>query len=250
MYFNARWLDVSTGRFAQADSIIPPSQGVQAWDRYAYTNNSPVNFTDPRGHKAVCGEYGEECGEDELDALTGVIGGSKPKDMKSSDKLVEMIIYWENAGGYPDQYPYEDMGGTCTIGYGHVLINPGKEGCSGWPNHTWNANNPLSLEEAEYILAQDINNVEMVIKKTITADLTQAQFDALVSYIFNSGGESNQPFRTKGIPELINSGNYQGAADAIASGPITSGKPPMTSDKLIERRLAEATLFLYGIYVP
>jgi len=30
--------------------MIPQQQGVQAWDRYAYVNNSPVNYTDPRGH--------------------------------------------------------------------------------------------------------------------------------------------------------------------------------------------------------
>ncbi|MBK9210306.1 MAG: RHS repeat-associated core domain-containing protein [Anaerolineales bacterium] len=50
MYYNARWYDPVLGRFAQADSIIPQNQGVQAWDRYAYVNNSPVNATDPTGH--------------------------------------------------------------------------------------------------------------------------------------------------------------------------------------------------------
>jgi len=30
MFYNARWLDVSLGRFAQADSIVPP--GVQGLD--------------------------------------------------------------------------------------------------------------------------------------------------------------------------------------------------------------------------
>jgi hypothetical protein len=33
------------------------AQGVQAWDRYAYVNNSPVNYNDPSGHcidPAVC----------------------------------------------------------------------------------------------------------------------------------------------------------------------------------------------------
>ncbi len=53
MFYNARWYDPALGRFAQADTIIPQSQGVQAWDRYAYTNNSPVNYTDPSGHCAL-----------------------------------------------------------------------------------------------------------------------------------------------------------------------------------------------------
>jgi RHS repeat-associated protein len=56
MFYNARWYDPGLGRFAQADSIVPA--GVQGYDRYAYVNNSPVNFTDPSGHK-----IDEGCGQ-------------------------------------------------------------------------------------------------------------------------------------------------------------------------------------------
>ena len=49
-FYNARWYDSSIGRFAQADTIIPP--GVQGLDRYAYVNNSPMNYVDPTGHDA------------------------------------------------------------------------------------------------------------------------------------------------------------------------------------------------------
>ena len=50
MFYNARWYDSALGRFVQADTMIPQYQGVQAWDRYAYVNNSPINFNDPSGH--------------------------------------------------------------------------------------------------------------------------------------------------------------------------------------------------------
>ncbi|MDQ3004855.1 MAG: RHS repeat-associated core domain-containing protein [Chloroflexota bacterium] len=50
-FYNARWYDPSLGRFAQADTIIPQSQGVQAWDRYAYVNNNPIKYVDPNGHE-------------------------------------------------------------------------------------------------------------------------------------------------------------------------------------------------------
>jgi hypothetical protein len=30
--------------------MIPQRQGVQAWDRYAYTNNNPITYNDPSGH--------------------------------------------------------------------------------------------------------------------------------------------------------------------------------------------------------
>ncbi|MFZ5922854.1 MAG: RHS repeat-associated core domain-containing protein [Chloroflexota bacterium] len=39
-----------TGRFAQADTLVPG--GVQGLDRYAYVNNSPINYIDPSGHIA------------------------------------------------------------------------------------------------------------------------------------------------------------------------------------------------------
>jgi RHS repeat-associated protein len=53
-FYNARWYDSALGRFTSPDSIIPEaSQGVQAWDRYAYVNNSPLNYADPSGHCLV-----------------------------------------------------------------------------------------------------------------------------------------------------------------------------------------------------
>jgi len=39
-----------TGRFAQADTIVPDTGNVQAWDRYAYANNNPAKYIDPTGH--------------------------------------------------------------------------------------------------------------------------------------------------------------------------------------------------------
>jgi len=54
MFYNARWYDPTIGRFAQADTIVPvQTQGVQAWDRYAYSNNNSVRYIDPSGHMAI-----------------------------------------------------------------------------------------------------------------------------------------------------------------------------------------------------
>jgi RHS repeat-associated protein len=77
MFYNARWYDPALGRMAQADSIIPG--GVQGLDRYAYVNNSPVNFTDPSGHKictddGYCGSYNDYSYQKHMytDAITNV----------------------------------------------------------------------------------------------------------------------------------------------------------------------------------
>ncbi len=51
MFYNARWYDPVLGRFNQPDTLIPEqSQGVQAWDRFAYVNNNPISYNDPTGH--------------------------------------------------------------------------------------------------------------------------------------------------------------------------------------------------------
>jgi RHS repeat-associated protein len=50
-FYQARWYDPALGRFAQADTIIP-GQDAQAFDRYAYSNNNPINYKDPDGHAA------------------------------------------------------------------------------------------------------------------------------------------------------------------------------------------------------
>jgi RHS repeat-associated protein len=61
-FYGARWLDPALGRFTSPDSIIPEqSQGVQAYDRYAYANNNAVKYTDPTGHMVDDGCRTEGC---------------------------------------------------------------------------------------------------------------------------------------------------------------------------------------------
>ncbi len=52
-YFQARWFDSALGRFISADTIIPRTGGVLAWDRYLYTLGNPLKYTDPSGHE-IC----------------------------------------------------------------------------------------------------------------------------------------------------------------------------------------------------
>jgi RHS repeat-associated protein len=89
-FYNARWYDSSLGRFAQADSIIPEqSQGIQAWDRYAYANNNPVLYDDPTGHKA-CGD-GEafHCNNGKRDKRVSLISPEKEFTRKAKSPLHE-----------------------------------------------------------------------------------------------------------------------------------------------------------------
>ena len=48
--FITRFYSPLLGRFTQPDSIIPSLSNSQAWNRYAYAYNNPLNYTDPSGH--------------------------------------------------------------------------------------------------------------------------------------------------------------------------------------------------------
>jgi RHS repeat-associated protein len=49
-YYGARWYDPAVGRFIQADNLIPDQGNSQSWDRYSYTLNNPLKYSDPSGY--------------------------------------------------------------------------------------------------------------------------------------------------------------------------------------------------------
>ena len=49
-FYASRFYDSSLAHFVQPDSIIPSAGNPQAYDHYAYVNNSPIMFNDPSGH--------------------------------------------------------------------------------------------------------------------------------------------------------------------------------------------------------
>jgi RHS repeat-associated protein len=65
-YYGARWYDSSLGRFLSPDTVVPGSGDTQGWDRFAYSYNNLLIYTDPSGHDPVnhsCYEQGDPgCG--------------------------------------------------------------------------------------------------------------------------------------------------------------------------------------------
>jgi RHS repeat-associated protein len=53
IYMNARCYLPEVGRFVSADTIVPEPQNPQDWNRYTYTRNNPITYTDPSGHLSV-----------------------------------------------------------------------------------------------------------------------------------------------------------------------------------------------------
>jgi RHS repeat-associated protein len=49
-YYGARWYDSYLNRWTSPDSIIPDPFDPIAYDRYAYSRNNPLRYSDPSGH--------------------------------------------------------------------------------------------------------------------------------------------------------------------------------------------------------
>ena len=76
-------------------------------------------------------------------------------------------------------------------------------------------------------------------RRGITVSLTQYQFDALVSFVYNPGGHFLP------VAQAINQGDITRAMAIVKTRNTTGGK---VSKGLIIRRTKEITLFEHGIY--
>ncbi len=61
MDYIARNYDPGIGRFLQPDTIVPSVENPQAFNRYSYVMNSPVNLNDPTGHWSCHSDSNYRC---------------------------------------------------------------------------------------------------------------------------------------------------------------------------------------------
>ena len=114
-----------------------------------------------------------------------------------------------------------------TIGYGHTRnVRPG---------------DTCSQAQADAWLVQDLMSVEIALNDLITWPITQGQFDALASLMFNTGPK---PFLSDNIlgdfDDFINSGNLAEIRSRIAQFRMADGKVMYGLQK---RRRAEQALW-------
>ena len=94
----------------------------------------------------------------------------------------------------------------------------------------------ISKDMAEKMFRKDVSYFENIVNETITATITQNQFNALVSFVYNNG-ETN--FIKGSVDDLINQGNMK-AAYAVWARYINSAGKPVPG--LVNRRNAEIAL--------
>lgn len=121
---------------------------------------------------------------------------------------------------------YDDGGGVLTIGAGHTAM-------AGPPTPTGGMK--ISLEESFNIFRQDLRKYEGEVFQAINVSLSQNQFDALVSWHFNTGRINNSTLTTK-----LNDGDYAGAAKEFSNWNKSNGK---VLRGLVNRRKRETAIF-------
>lgn len=115
----------------------------------------------------------------------------------------------------------------------------------GW-GHTSTARKGMVITEAqaEKLLRQDLAWVRAVIAKEVKVPLSQPQYDALASFIFNLGGAN---FKSSTLLRRLNASDYLGAANEFLKwDKQRQGGKLVTLRGLTRRRREERVLFLEG----
>jgi len=143
--------------------------------------------------------------------------------MKTSKIGIDLIKKYE---GFSAKI-YLCPAGKPTIGYGHVV-------CAG-------ENFPpagISEKVAENLLKQDVAVAENAINDLVNVDISQNQFDALASFIYNIGAKA---FANSKILRLLNENDFAAAKDEFLRWIFAGGK---VQNGLKNRRKAERDVFV------
>lgn len=139
--------------------------------------------------------------------------------MKASPAAYELIKEFEGC----KLLPYKCPAGIWTVGYGSTTdVHPGE---------------PISQAEAESRLAEDVAEAEKGVNDAVRHPLTQHEFDALVSFVFNLGAGN---LKKSTLLKLINSGEVEQAAQEFRKWTKAGG---VELEGLKRRRYAEMKLF-------
>lgn len=123
---------------------------------------------------------------------------------------------------------YRCAAGVWTIGYGHI-----KDVSRGMT---------ITQSEADEMFNHEIKEYETYVNTAVTVPLSQNQFDAIVSWVFNLG---NGNLQASTMLKVINSGDHAGVPAQIKRWNKAGGK---VLDGLVRRREAEALLYQGAIW--
>jgi lysozyme len=160
-----------------------------------------------------------------LTAVDELAGGTGINDtMQTSPAMLSMLKRRESLS--LTRYALGD--GGYTWGYGHFSRNPDALPAT------------ITRDQAESIFATDVRDRgEKWVKLYVSADLSQNEFDALVSIAFNMSPQSFKKFAAQ-----VNAGN---GIEDIAEESVSWVAPQFTNG-IANRRAAEVAVFNEGTY--
>lgn len=144
--------------------------------------------------------------------------------MKISKQGLELIKEFEGVR----LESYKCPAGIWTIGIGHTSaagapdVKPGMK---------------ITLQEAYDILNRDLDQYEDAVNKFVKVPLTQNQFDALVSFVYNVGVGA---FQKSTLLKKLNAGQYNAVPNELMKWTKAGGKE---LPGLVRRRRAECALW-------
>lgn len=142
--------------------------------------------------------------------------GTSSKQTVSEDLKKKIKERESGSADKPQTEPYEDSKGHCTIGYGHLIH---KGACT--PADAENYKD-FDAAKAEALFEQDLKSITDPVNNYLDVEVTQEQFDQLVSHAYVRGpGNMNKD----GVFDAINEGRLDDAANLIATPPNFSPSP-------------------------
>ncbi|MBZ5736905.1 glycoside hydrolase family protein [Nocardioides mangrovi] len=162
--------------------------------------------------------------------------GAPPSTLTLSPRGEDFIIEFE---GFSSTL-YNDQAGHCTIGVGHLVhlgnCRPTEGGLE----------NGITRARATTMLRNDAKSMIDSVASNVKVPLTQAQFDALVSFTFNVGVGN---FETSTLLKKLNDGHPEAVPTQLKRwNKVTIDGQKVASDGLTRRRGREAKLFATGVY--
>jgi lysozyme len=150
--------------------------------------------------------------------------------MKMGDDGIAVVKAFESCmaavKGKPGYFAaYVDPVGVLTIGWGHTNHHEPK----------FNKGTVWSQAQCDAALKKDLGTFEAHVNRLAKVSLKQYEFDALVSWAYNTGGPS-----TASLWKLLNAGNKAAIPDNLAMWNKGGGR---VLNGLIRRRKAEGLLF-------
>jgi lysozyme len=138
---------------------------------------------------------------------------------------VKLVTEFEGFVGHP----YQDAGGTWTIGYGSTRDANGAPVTGRTP--------PISVEDAKELVERDLRAAFATVKADVRTPITAEQDAALADFVYNLGARN---FGASTLLKKLNAGDYEGCANEFEKWDHCGGK---VLAGLLRRRKSEEKLF-------